>query len=386
MRTYNANVPNYTQEFVSNEMWTAWAKAYWVEVGVTIGKACGGYYGNPYYCVTAGPRQPFVSVASETYSGYKEYDYLELQPAVGDAMALQCDAKGEGSGYVWWCYFDNIGPWGSNGYMPSRLADNLATGLEMTENGIWNYGETSEPLWQDETGKWHFPWSYAPYANAAYRYIEGPHGNPPTCAAAAGPSDVPGTVYFTSWRKIEGSCWQPGHAPVAPRGGSPAGPPGEALTEALPESPPIPSSGPPPLPTGTASPVAPYSARSGPTLDSTQLREIALHAASRAQEPNPSEIRAVELPRATAFHALDGVTPTSPSGALASWLATSSYVIEMHGNFTLNDVSRPASDTPAPAGHVYSIVVDAHTGQVLARSLTDAPSASLASFGVVEPL
>ncbi len=368
--TITDNVPNYTSDFADDEMWTSWNNERWVELGDTTGESYGQYgAGN------AGPNTPYAFQASQTALGYYEYDYTNIQPGLGNWYSVRSAADLVGSQWTWYSYFDEIGPWGANGVTPSRLASEVENGLEMTNNHITNHGESRYSEWQNSEGTWYAPWEYG--STYGYRLIKDEYGddNPPTCAAPSAEGN-PGTVAWYAARQPV-SCWSTGHGPGADLSG-PLGPEGGALQDV--------AEPPPAVPAGAnGNIVVPYTAPSGPLLSSSQLTTIATIYATHAGDPTPSEIQAVKLPRSEALTAANGIYPKNATGALASWLSAESDVIELHGNFTLTDAPHPPH-TSAPTGHIMTIVVDAHTGERIARAVTETTPANLATFGAVENL
>jgi hypothetical protein len=368
--TLTDNVPSYTEDFANDEMWTSWNNQRWVELGDTTGESY-GYFGE----INAGPKTPYAFQASQTADGYLEYDYTDIQPGIGNWYSVRSAVNGVGPNeFTWYSYFDGIGPWGANGLTPSRLASEAEDGLEMTNSHITNHGESRFAEWQNWEGDWFEPWETG--SIYGHREIADQHGSePPTCAAPSA-QGLEGTLAWYTARQ-SGSCWSPGYGPDLGLGASLGAQ--EGVLQGL-------QTPPPAVPLGANGDiVVPYTPASGPRLNASQLQTIATTYATHAGDSAPSEIQAVELPRNQALTAVDGVYPTNATGALASWLSAESDVIQLHGNFTLTDASCPPHAS-VPTGHVMTIVVDAHTGERIARALTETAPENLATLGAVKHL
>ena len=145
-----------------------------------------------------------------------------------------------------------------------------------------------------------------------------------------------------------------------------------------------------PKPTA-GSPLAGYSA---PSSNSASLTSGELEA--RAQEiassyggdsTSPERVRSVmDEPLSSALAvAVPSVSPPQQETAgMSAWEQSSTDVISMDGDFSLGAAPRPAG-AQAPEGHVLTVVLDAHTGNIDAIAL-NGTDPTLASLGTVHTL
>lgn len=124
-----------------------------------------------------------------------------------------------------------------------------------------------------------------------------------------------------------------------------------------------------------------YTAPQGPLLTDAQVREVADREAADAEDASPSDVRAVDVSLKSAL-AIDphNVVPSPPDPGVAALEASTVVVVSMHGSFTLNN-GRVPPGKPAPTGSVLTLILDAHTGQMEGRALTDEEEPGLAGLG-----
>lgn len=84
---------------------------------------------------------------------------------------------------------------------------------------------------------------------------------------------------------------------------------------------------------------------------------------------------------ADAIQAEEATTLPAPASATAAAIEASEVdVITMHGHFTLTNARVPPGE-PAPEGSVLTVVVDAHTGELEARGVSEEEDSGLAALG-----
>ncbi len=116
----------------------------------------------------------------------------------------------------------------------------------------------------------------------------------------------------------------------------------------------------------SARPVA--EVQTGPELSLSEVQKIALKYAGLAQEPSPSTISVSQGSFADAQAIMESsIGGQAPSGKVP-WSDSSVYLVVMHGSFTLDDVPTPP-ERKSPAGTVMGLILDAHTGFRVGRSL-----------------
>jgi hypothetical protein len=124
-----------------------------------------------------------------------------------------------------------------------------------------------------------------------------------------------------------------------------------------------------------------YHAPEGALLPDAQLDEIAHREAALAQDGAPSEIRAVDASMKSAME-IDphNVMPPPSDPGMTSLEASTVVVVSMHGSFKLANARVP-SGRPAPTGSVLTLILDAHTGQLEGRAVTDEDPPGLTALG-----
>ncbi len=129
-----------------------------------------------------------------------------------------------------------------------------------------------------------------------------------------------------------------------------------------------------------------YTAPQGPLLTDAQVGEIADREAAGAEDASPSDVRAVDASLKSAL-AIDphNVVPSAPDPGVAALEASAVVVVSMHGSFTLTNGRVPPGE-PAPTGSVLTLILDAHTGQMEGRALTDEEEPGLAGLGALRAL
>jgi hypothetical protein len=124
-----------------------------------------------------------------------------------------------------------------------------------------------------------------------------------------------------------------------------------------------------------------YRAPQGPLLADAQIDAIVHREAVTAQEPSPSDIRAVDTSLKSAVE-IDphNIVPTASDPGMAALEASTVVVVSMYGDFTLNNARVPAGRS-APTGSVLTLILDAHTGQLEGRVISDEEVPGFAELG-----
>jgi hypothetical protein len=109
-------------------------------------------------------------------------------------------------------------------------------------------------------------------------------------------------------------------------------------------------------------------------------------AASLADVSAPSEVRAVDTSLRGAMEVdPHNVLPPAPDPGMAALEASEVVVVTMHGDFVLDNARVPHGQ-PAPTGKVLTLILDAHTGQVEGRAVSDDIAPGVASLGPARAL
>jgi hypothetical protein len=113
-----------------------------------------------------------------------------------------------------------------------------------------------------------------------------------------------------------------------------------------------------------------YQPPAGPELTTEQVAKIAHAQAQENGDPSPTAVTQVSgtLGRALEVMAPEVGVPSGPGGMAE--MDSHAMLLVMHGDFTLNAARVPRGHA-APAGSVLSVVIDAHTGLVEGRALSD---------------
>ncbi len=123
-------------------------------------------------------------------------------------------------------------------------------------------------------------------------------------------------------------------------------------------------------------PFAAYVPPSGPELPPATILSAARSNSAQAGVTSPS---AVSIAQGSLREVMTSVNPevtlpAAPGGGQEAWLNSTVDLVSMHGSFTLYDAHVPHGQ-PAPTGSVLDLMIDAHTGQIVGRTLTTtAPS------------
>lgn len=153
----------------------------------------------------------------------------------------------------------------------------------------------------------------------------------------------------------------------APASPSPAPVPG--LPEAEPQAP---------------TPLAGYQQSSAPALGDEHIAQIARREALEAGEADPG-MGAIDTTLDHAVATREDGRMMASSPAMAALAKSPVVVVVLHGHFTLNDASVPRGHG-APTGDVLTLAIDAHTGWVDMRELTNAPAPGIAALGATRTL
>ncbi|MBA3808531.1 MAG: hypothetical protein H0X28_09095 [Solirubrobacterales bacterium] len=129
-----------------------------------------------------------------------------------------------------------------------------------------------------------------------------------------------------------------------------------------------------------------YEAPKGPVLADTQVTSIARQVASLAHVSAPSEVRAVDTSLRSAMEVdPHNVLPSAPDPGMAALEASEVVVVTMRGDFVLDNARVPQGQ-PAPTGSVLTLILDAHTGQVEGRAVSDDVARGVAALGTARAL
>jgi hypothetical protein len=129
-----------------------------------------------------------------------------------------------------------------------------------------------------------------------------------------------------------------------------------------------------------------YEAPKGPLLADTQLTSIVRQVASLAHVAAPSEVHAVDTSLRGAMEVdPHNVLPPAPDPGMAALEASEVVVVTMHGDFVLDNARVPPGQ-PAPTGKVLTLILDAHTGQMEGRAVSDDVAPGVASLGAARAL
>lgn len=337
MKTDEAYVPNPKVDRMQNEAWAIFNNGGWVEAGGTT-----GYIG--YNHPKVEPGFVYFEAADNGYE-YSETD----QP------------NGPGGGNYWnidihyapsynppgWYIRQNNQQMVTYPNLPS-IAYRLNGGLEETNSNIVNWGTANGLAWWDaNTGALHTTgWGIEPETVG------------PTCFY------MPSQTTF-NFKASSPPC-NGTYGPM--QGGN------EASSGA----------------TESSQAEAPYASGTVTTGSEQSQSGVEGFARELASKYSAEAISSQESVKTTARSAIEapGFTemPTSAaSSAMREWLGSDAYLEILKGSFTMQDVPRPEGHA-APHGTVLSLVIDAHTGQLVSRTLsnTTPSSAALAKLGTVK--
>jgi hypothetical protein len=131
-------------------------------------------------------------------------------------------------------------------------------------------------------------------------------------------------------------------------------------------------------------PLTGYQTSSGPVLTDEQIAQIARTQAARAGEEAPT-MTAVDTTLANAVEANpdDHVNTSSPG--MEALMKSEVVLVTLHGHFMLENAPVPKGSSQ-PGGSVLTLAIDAHTGWVDSRELSDAPASGIANLGVARVL
>ncbi len=133
-----------------------------------------------------------------------------------------------------------------------------------------------------------------------------------------------------------------------------------------------------------AAPLSGYQPSSGPLLADERIAQIArVQAAGAGQED--ASMTAVDTTLARAVEAREGNRILASSPAMAALEQSQVVLVVLHGRFKLRDASVPRGHA-APRGDVLTLAIDARTGWVDMRELSDAPAPGIAALGTARAL
>jgi len=131
-------------------------------------------------------------------------------------------------------------------------------------------------------------------------------------------------------------------------------------------------------------PLSGYQLAGGPVLGDERVAQIARKEAAEAGEKSAS-MTALDTTLKSAVEAREGNRVIASSPGMAALEQSAVVVVVAHGRFKLNDASVPRGHG-APTGDVLTLTIDAHTGWVDIRELSDAPAPGIADLGSARAL
>jgi hypothetical protein len=321
IKSFPSDVPGWASgDFVANESWATFDEGkHWVAAG----QYAGDYWDE---------NTLHFFWAFQNHEGYTEEDLAAgPEPDTWNTYVMQYANKPD----TWNVFINgwNVGEASGLG----TTSNNLQAGLVMTNTNIKNSGETTDAK-SYAHGVWSHDWSAG--GTFAEPESEGPGGvAAPNCVDEL-PGAVHGDIYF-------------GAQPCGKNGGTEPGKPVAAKQASASEQ----------------SPSASRSSASTRELTAGQIHELALLWSGREGDPHPSHVSIVPARHGqTLASALTGAyQPSNAVTADAGWLDGESVVVEIRGHFHAD--ARVPPGEPEPVGTDLSLVIDAHTGAVIARHL-----------------
>lgn len=131
-------------------------------------------------------------------------------------------------------------------------------------------------------------------------------------------------------------------------------------------------------------PLTGYQASGGPLLTDEQVASIAYTQAVRAGEIGPT-MTAVDTTLRSAVEANPENQITASSPGMEALMNSEVVLVTLHGYFTLEDAPVPEGRSQ-PTGSVLTLAIDAHTGWVDSRELSNAVAPGIASLGTARAL
>jgi hypothetical protein len=131
-------------------------------------------------------------------------------------------------------------------------------------------------------------------------------------------------------------------------------------------------------------PLTGYRPSSGPVLTDEQIAQIARTQAARAGEEAPT-MTAVDTMLKNAVEVNPGNQVNASSLGMEVLMESEVVLVTLHGHFTLEDAPVPKGHSQ-PTGSVLTLTIDAHTGWVDSRELSDTPAPGIADLGVARTL
>lgn len=131
-------------------------------------------------------------------------------------------------------------------------------------------------------------------------------------------------------------------------------------------------------------PLTGYQSDSGPVLADEQIAQIARTQAARAGEEAPT-MTAVDTTLENAVDANPDNQVDASSPGMEALMKSEVVLVTLHGHFLLEDAPVPKGRSQ-PTGSVLTLAIDAHTGWVDSRELSDAPASGIADLGAARAL
>lgn len=131
-------------------------------------------------------------------------------------------------------------------------------------------------------------------------------------------------------------------------------------------------------------PLTGYQQAVGPVLSDEKIAELARAQAASAGD-EAQTMSAVDTTMKSAMEIDEDVHMTSSTPEMAELEKSEVVVVTLHGQFTLTNAPVPNGHS-APTGSLLTLVIDAHTGWIDARELTNTPSPGIAALGAPRTL
>jgi hypothetical protein len=131
-------------------------------------------------------------------------------------------------------------------------------------------------------------------------------------------------------------------------------------------------------------PLTGYQSSSGPVLADEQIAQIAGKVASEAGDEDPS-MTAVDTTLKSAIETDEGAKALGSTPAMAALEQSEIVLVILRGHFRLTSASVPRGHA-TPTGEVLTLAIDAHTGWIDTRELSEAAAPGIASLGTPRTL
>jgi hypothetical protein len=127
-------------------------------------------------------------------------------------------------------------------------------------------------------------------------------------------------------------------------------------------------------------PLTGYQAATGPLLTDERIAQIARTEAARASDEAPT-MMAINTTMQSALEAEPRNKVVASSAGMEAFMKSAVVLVTLHGHFALDNAPVPDGQ-PQPSGSVLTLTIDAHSGWVDARELSDALAPGIAALGI----